>query len=64
MQINIPIGKFGSLFTISRNQIWLMVNGRMFTVYRGLISGKLHCEVWCNIWRKTGEPLPSLKING
>ena len=39
-------------FSATRKGVWVMVNGRMYSLYRGLNSGKWTVDVWDNIWRK------------
>lgn len=33
--------------------IWIQINGRMYSAFRGVNSGKFQCAVWDNIYRKS-----------
>ena len=50
--------KYGCYFNLSRWGVWLMVNGRMFTVHRSANTGRWKGAVWDNCWRATRTPLP------
>ena len=49
--------KYGYYFKISRNGVWLMLNGRMFSFFKGLNTGRWQFSTWSNIWRKTKTPI-------
>jgi hypothetical protein len=35
----------------------LIINGHIFSIYRGLNSGKWHAEYIQNVWRRQGVPI-------
>jgi len=45
---------YGYRLIINRSGVWLMLNGRMFSVYRGVSDRKWRVSVWDNAWRKSG----------
>ncbi len=43
---------YGSSIAVRRYGVWVTVNGRMYSVFKGLNSGKWQVSVWDNYWRK------------
>lgn len=56
IQVKLQRG-FGYSFTVSRNGVWLMLNGRMFSFSKGLNSGRWQFSVWDNYDRKSNKQL-------
>ena len=44
--------KYGFYFKVTKTSFYLMINGRMFSVYKGCNTGKLTISIWDNYWRK------------
>ena len=54
---------YGNYFSIGLWNIHIMINGYMFSVYKGLNSGKYTISCWSNYWRKTKTPVENCKLN-
>jgi hypothetical protein len=50
--------KYGYSFTIGLDGIWIMINGRMYSVFKGLNTGKWQVSIYDNIWRKRRMKCP------
>ena len=53
------ITPYGNYFKIYKNQLSLMINGRMFTIFKGCNSNKWKFDIWDNIYRKYKVPIDS-----
>jgi hypothetical protein len=49
---------YGYYISVKKSGIWIMLNGRMFSFFKGMDSGRWQVEIWSNWWRKNKVPLP------
>lgn len=54
---------FGWCFTVKTNGIWIMLNGRMFSFFKGCNTGKWQFSTWVNYWRANNIGEVSEKSN-
>ena len=51
--------KYGNYFSLKRTGIWIMINGRCFSFFKGLNTGIWQFSVWDNWWRKNKVEIDS-----
>ena len=57
MKIRATYG-YGWSLEINRNGVWLILNGRVFSFFKGTITRRWHFRVWDNAWRIAGRRIP------
>jgi hypothetical protein len=48
------MNKYGFYFALNRCGIWLMINGKMFSFFKGCNSGRWKFSIWDNYRRQLG----------
>lgn len=51
--------KYGTTAVLHKRGIMLVINGHIFSVFKGTNTGHWQATYTQNIWRKTKEALPS-----
>jgi hypothetical protein len=48
----VTMKNFGWYFKLRLEGIWVMLNGRMFSIFKGCNTKKWQFSIWDNYWRK------------
>lgn len=43
---------YGYYFNLNAQGIWLMINGRMYSLFKRCNTNKWQLSIWDNYWRK------------